>query len=153
MASPLVNLLGGSIFDGVAKIISLFKIPPEQAAANAIELQKISQEMTDSAQRAAQAQIDDATANIQAEAKAGSKARPLFMYIIECILFFNYVLCPIVNIFVPGKLQTLSLPTNLLMLFGVCLTGYTAFDKISEVMNLPGESTIQVPGFKIANKS
>lgn len=153
MASPLTNLLGGNLLDGIAKIFALFKIPPEQQAANAIEIQRIQAEMLDQQAKAAQAQIDDATANIQAEAKAGSKARPAFMWIIEIILLQNYVLIPAYHVVTGKSMEPFALPSNLLILFGVCLTGYTAFDKIMEVMNLPGESTLQLPGVKIGNKS
>jgi hypothetical protein len=153
MASTVTNLLGGNIIDGVSKIISLFKISPEAAAEKQIELQKIQAEMTEAAQKAAQAQIDDATANIQAEAKAGSKARPMFMYIIELVIFQNYVILPAYHLWNGTAIDPFPLPTNLLVLFGVCLTGYTAFDKIMEVMNLPGESTIQIPGVKLGNKN
>jgi hypothetical protein len=153
MASTVTNLLGGSIVDGVEKIISLFHISPEDAAANAIELQKIQDDMAQSAEKAAQAQIDDATANIQAEAKAGSKARPAFMWIIEGILAFNYLVVPAYHVWTGKAIDPFALPSNLLVLFGVCLTGYTAFDKVMELMNLPGESTLQIPGVKIGNKS
>jgi hypothetical protein len=156
MASAVTQILGDGIFDGIAKIISLFKISPEQAAANSIELQKIRAEMLDGAQKAAQAQIDDATANITTEAKSGSKARPAFMWIIESILAFNYIVAPLFNMGASmlhrtEQMQTLSLPTNLLALFAVCLTGYTAFDKVGELMNLPGLTQISVPGIQISN--
>lgn len=161
MANMLASLAGqasggliNGVTDGIARIVGLFKISPEVAAANAIEIQKIQAAMIDSAQKAAQAQIDDATANIQAEAKAGSKARPMFMYIIEIVLVFDLVFAPLWNGFCKSNpITALPLPSNLLILFGVCLTGYTAFDKVQQIMNLPGESTLQLPGVKVVNRS
>jgi hypothetical protein len=153
MAATVASLLGSPIFKGVSDIIQLFKIPPEQQAQNQLALQQIQLAMLDSAQKAAQAQIDDATANIQAEAKAGSKARPMFMYIVELILLANYLVIPMVHIFTGRAYDPFPLPTNVLILFGVCLTGYTAFDKIMQVMNLPGDSSVSVFGLKVGNKN
>lgn len=159
MASPTIiqqvsQSLGSGIFDGVAKIISMFKVPPELQVEKAIELQKIQEEMTVNAQNAAQRVIDDATENIKAEAAQGSKARPLFMYLIEFVLFFDLIFAPLWNSFSKANpIATLPLPSNLLMLFGVCICGYTCFDQIQKIMSLPGSSSFSIPGFKVSNDS
>ena len=158
MATAVLNTLGSSvgegIFSGVAKIISMFKVPPEMQVEKAIELQEIQKEMTLNAQNAAQKIIDDATENIKAEAAQGSKARPLFMYLIECVLGFDLIIAPLWNSFNKSNpIATLPLPSNLLALFGVCICGYTVFDQVAKIMALPGSSSFSVPGFNLSNDS
>ena len=45
MGLALQDVIGGSILDGAAKIISLFKIPPEVALQHQAEMEKINAEM------------------------------------------------------------------------------------------------------------
>ncbi len=139
----LADLFGGNIADGVAKIISLFHVDPNLAAANAEKLQEIQAEIVSKQIDAATAEVNAATANIQADAKSGdkftSRARPSFMYIIEFILFWNYVISPLL-----GK-QVLTLPDSLFWLFGSAILGYTGARSWDKFMGTDGESKIELP--------
>ena len=76
-----------------------------------------------------------ASANIQAEASGGdkytSRARPTFLYIVEFILLWNYVLSPLF------KKIPLDLPEPLFWLFGSVMLGYVgarSWEKFSGVV-------------------
>lgn len=71
MASIVQNLVGGSLTDGVAKIISLFKIPPSQVEEHKFEISEIQLEMQQKALEAATAQAKAQTDIDLAEAQHG----------------------------------------------------------------------------------
>lgn len=139
----LAELFGGNIADGVAKIISLFKIDPNIAAANAQELAKIQAELLSKQMDAASAEVEAASANIRADASSGDKftqrARPSFMYIVELILLYNYLIAPLA-----GR-ATLALPDPLFWLFGSAVLGYTGARSWEKFMGMDGESTMTLP--------
>jgi hypothetical protein len=94
--------------------------------------------------------------NIRADASSGnflaSSARPMFMYIVEAILTFNYIVLPIVKMFgVP--VAPMELPPDLLVLFGTCITGYVFARSADKALSLPGQSSINVLGMKLTNNS
>jgi hypothetical protein len=151
----LTKLVSGSVFDGVAKIISLFKVDPAVAMENQTKIFEIQTEMQGKILDAAQAQFATASANIQSEEKSGDKftmrARPLFMYIIEVIIAFNYIAVPAYQLFTKQAIQPFPLPGNVLLLFGSCLLGYTTFDQVNQFLGAPGDSKIETPLLKMSN--
>lgn len=139
----LADIFGGNITEGVAKIISLFHVDPSLAAANAEKLAEIQAEIVSKQVDAAKAEVEAAARNIQADAASGDKftqrARPSFMYIIELILFWNYIVAPLL-----GR-QVLSLPDPLFWLFGSAILGYTGARSWDKFMNAAGDSSIELP--------
>jgi hypothetical protein len=122
MAS-VTDIIGGSITEGVAKIISLFKVDPNLALQHQTELEKIRLEMERAAQDATTREIEAASANIRAEAGSGdqytSRARPSFIYVMLVILVCNYIIFPWT-----GR-PLIEFPEALFWLFGSCMLGYT----------------------------
>ena len=84
-------------------------------------------------------------ADAQSEDKFTERARPLFMYIIEAIIFWNYVGLSIVKIWVPN-VGPAVLPPDLLTLFGVCVTGYVFARSADKALALPGATNVSVLG-------
>lgn len=155
MALSIQDILGGSLADAVKGIIGEFKLDPtvkaqleQQVENNAVALQQKEMEW-DQALNAVAGQ------NIQAEARSGdkytSRARPSFMYIVEAILGFNYIVIPLAALF-GSKLSPFPLPSDLLTLFGVCITGYVVSRSTDKALALPGDSQIKLPGISLSNK-
>lgn len=153
---PVFDALIKPALDSVTTLIGQFHLSPEDkakaeqaiAAANA------------QAQQAAldyDAKLNDiAGQNIRAEAQSGDKftarARPAFMYVIIAVFAFNYIFIPFAQIF-GSKVQPTTLPTDLLTLFGICVSGY-AFSRTAEkIAAMPGDSQISVLGLKVGNKN
>ena len=67
------------------------------------------------------------------------RARPAFMWLFYAVIFFNFVLFPMVRIFVPGfDIIYPDLPTPLYTLFGTAFIGYAgfrSFDKRTKAKN------------------
>lgn len=109
--------------DMIKEVVGSFKLDPTVQAqiAQQVEDHKFELEKLDREIEARMA--DDASANIQAEAKSNwytACARPTFMYVIELILFWNYFIGPVFH------RDPVVLPGDLLVLFGTALTGYVA---------------------------
>lgn len=79
------------------------------------------------------------------------RARPTFAYAIVSILAFDYIALPLAQMF-GSKVQPIQLPSDLLTLFGVYLTGYGLSRTAEKVAALPGESHVSVLGLRIGNK-
>jgi hypothetical protein len=142
--------------DSVNDLIGQFHLSPEDAA-------KAQQALADASAKAAQTAADYdvqlnaiAGANIRADATDGDKyterSRPTFLYVIIFVLAFNYVGIPIAQIF-GSHVGPISLPADLLTLFGVAICGYSASRTIEKVSALPGDSQMSILGMKIGNKS
>ncbi len=156
------NLLVGGI-QGLAEtakgIIEEFHMSPEQKAEQLAKVQ--------AAQLAAQQAANDYDAkmndiagqNIRADDATGDKftqhARPWFMYIVEMILAFNYIVIPGAQMFMGKTLAPVLLPADLLTLFGVCVTGYVMNRTAEKIAGMPGDSQIKLPfGLgSVSNKS
>ena len=141
--------------DSVNTLIEQFHLSPEDKA-------KAQQAIADAAAKAQQSANDYevqlntiAGQNIRADAQNGDKftqrARPLFMYMIEAILGFNYIGVPIAQIF-GSKVAPISLPTDLLTLFGICVTGYVFARSVDKTIATPGDSQVNILGMKFGNK-
>lgn len=153
-----------AIFDAIAApalkavtdLIGQFHLSPEEKA----QAQQAIADAQAKAQLAAQdydVQLNSiAGQNIRAEQQSGDKmegrARPMFLYIIEAVLAFNYIGVPI-GMMLGSKVTPLVLPDNLLWLFGVCLTGYTFCRTGEKISALPGDSQISFLGMKVGNKN
>lgn len=149
MATGLVVPIISQAFSGLKDLIGEFHMSPEDKA-------KAQQAVVD-AQAAAEQRGADleeklndiAGQNIRADALSGdrytSRARPTFMYIVEFILAFNYIGLPFLHIWAPSAVS-LVLPTDLLTLFGVCVTGYVTARSVDKISAMPGDSTVSVFG-------
>jgi len=141
--------------DSITTLIEQFHMSPEDKI-------KAQQAIADASQKAQadannyEVQLNNiAGQNIRADAQSGDKftqrARPLFMYIIEAILGFNYIGIPLTQMW-GVKVSPIELPADLLTLFGVCVTGYVFARSAEKTLSLPGESVINVLGAKLSNK-
>lgn len=120
----LLDFLGGGVGQLVKDVVGTFKLSPEakiefekQIEEHQFELAKMDAELEGKL-------ADVAGQNIRAETtssdKYTSRARPTFLYIVEAILAYNFIIAPIF------KRDPVMLPGDLLVLFGVCITGYVA---------------------------
>jgi hypothetical protein len=134
------KLLGvNDIGDMFSKIVGTFRLSPEKAAemqslkeTHAADLAKLQLQMEAQAQDAVTREVEAASANIRAEATNGdkftSRARPLFLYIVNAILVWNYIVVPTM-----GKVP-IAFPDPLFWLFGSVMLGYVgarSWEKIS----------------------
>lgn len=122
----------------------------EKLRADAITMQQMENDLEEKLNATA-------GANIRADAESGDKftarARPTFMYIVEAILFFNFIVVPLVQLVTGKVIQPFNLPGDLLTLFGVCVTGYVMSRSVDKALSLPGDSQVNILGAKISNKS
>lgn len=141
MAS-LTDIIGGSVGSLVKDVVGTFKLDPAKKAefqaqvdenAAAIALKQL--ELQEKFQDALTSEIQAAAGNIQAETKSSdkftSRARPMFMYMVELILGWNYIVVPIFH------REPVTLPDALFWLFGSVVLGYTgarSWDKYAEKM-------------------
>ena len=156
IVDAIKGFLTGDPIKSITDLIAQFHASPEmkaqmEQAAQAMELQR---EQIEAARD--QALDDIAGQNIRAETqsqdKYTSRARPTFLYIIEGILFWNFILLPSMQ-FATGKPPApIVLPSDLLWLFGACVLGYTGARSLDKFMSLPGESKIDLPLVKMSNK-
>jgi hypothetical protein len=142
--------------DSVNDLIGQFHLSPEDAA-------KAKQAIADASATAAKTAADYdvqlntiASANIRADDTTSDKfterARPSFMYVIIFVLAFNYAGIPLAEIF-GSHVLPITLPADLLTLFGVAITGYSMSRTAEKIAALPGDSQMSVMGIKIGNKS
>src|SRR6266702_4379565 len=94
MSFNLANLIGGSIGDAFAKIMAVFKVPPEQALAAQTELEKIRLELEGQlvAQVTAQIEVNKQEAASPSMFVAGW--RPAIGWICGCGLFVQFIVNP-----------------------------------------------------------
>jgi hypothetical protein len=139
MALDLQTVLGANLGQVFKDVIGEFKESAEDKAkfqaavdANSAVLAQKQIEYQEKLEDSYQHELDDASANIRAEAATGdkytSRSRPTFLYVIEIILGWNYIAVPLFH----GA--PIPLPSELLELFGFCMLGYTGartWEKIS----------------------
>jgi hypothetical protein len=127
MGKKLVDILGGNVGDSVAKIISLFKLSPEVAANNAMELQKIQADLVNKQLDAANAEMDAAKQVIIAEAQSQSWlpriVRPLLLLLWGSVITFNAIVPIVARFWIPG-LQPFPLDPWVYKLTAIGFTGY-----------------------------
>jgi hypothetical protein len=119
----LTDILSSTIGDTISKIVGIFKVSPEKQLEASTEITKIQLELQGKLQDALTAEVQAASANIQADAKSGdkytSRARPSFIYVMLGIFICNYIVFPLID------RAPLSFPEALFWLFGSCMLGYT----------------------------
>lgn len=159
MAVDFGTFLGQNLGQIISDIIGKFKADPnkviemqEMVAQNASVIEQKQLELQGKLEDGLAVEVNSAAANIQAEAKSDrytARARPTFLYIVEAILGFNWIVCPLSH----GMFVPLPLDPNVLKLFGLCITGYTAFRSFDKFLSLPGDSSVKLGPLQIGNKS
>jgi hypothetical protein len=98
MAIDWTSLIGGSITEGVAKIVSLFKIDPTVALEKQTELEEIKLKIIADAAAQVSAQVQGQLDINKVEASSSdtytSRARPTILYICAAALASNFVVGP-----------------------------------------------------------
>lgn len=129
MGLSITDILGGSLVDGVSKIIGDFKASPEDKA----KLQQLVEENS-AAFQTAELSYDTnlntiAGQNIRSETGSGdkftSRARPFFLYVMATAIGFNLFL-PLGSQLFGGHLQPLPIDAGYISLFSTAFLGYTA---------------------------
>jgi hypothetical protein len=141
MLKKLTDIFAGNIGDTVAKIVSLFKLSPEQAAEKQVELQKLTQELIEKQIDAAQTEMEAAKSVIIAEAQSQSwlprNVRPLLLLLWGLLITVNYF-AAVVSQFIRIPFTPVSLPDWLYKLVAIGYTGYVGFrtwEKLSDKDN------------------
>lgn len=123
----LAELFGGNIAEGVAKIISLFHVDPNLAAANAEKLAEIQASLVAKQMDAAQTEMNAAASIITAEANSQSwlprNVRPLLLLLWGLAITFNAIIPVVARFWVPG-LQPFPLDPWVYKLTAIGFTGY-----------------------------
>lgn len=134
------QLFGGGLKDLVLGVFDRIKgMSPDQRAEleklmqqNAAELQKMELDLQAKAMEYQAKEQEVASKNIVAEAQTGdkytSRARPTFLYVVNTILGFNYILFPFIH------RDPVNLPEPLFWLFGSVMLGYVgarSWEKVS----------------------
>jgi hypothetical protein len=143
MAFDWQSLIGGSITDGVAKIIGLFKIDPTVALTKQTELQEIILKMQADAAAAATQAAHDQTSTNTAEA-ASPKIfiagwRPFIGWVCGAGLATQFIVAPFVTWGAalakhPVTFPSLDMGTLMTLLLGMLgLGGMRTFEKVSGV--------------------
>lgn len=156
MGISLQDILGGTLFDSIAKIIGQFHMSPEDKAKLQAELE---------AQKAAIQQAQDdynvklndiAGSNIRTEEQNGDKfterARPAVIWVGLFMFFWNYCLVPTFGL--KWHIPALPIPDTFSEIWGVVVTGYVFNRTADKLLALPGDSQIKLPfGVQLSNKN
>lgn len=145
--SIFAEIIGGNLGKLVKDVVGTFKLDPTKKAeleaavdANAHEIQMKEYELTVKSMEAETKLVEQASMNIRAEAQSGdkytSRARPTFMYVFYCILAFNFLFLPIVQM-VKGvgleNLKPIEFPDIMWEIFIAGYLGYVgvrSFEKV-----------------------
>lgn len=153
MGTIVSSIFSGGIkglADTAKDIIEEFHTSPEEKDRALARLAASQQAALDSARDYEVKLNDVAGQNIRADAASQDKfterARPTFMYIIEFILLWNYVGMSILGACGVKGVGPVTLPADLLWLFGVCVTGYVFARSADKTLALPGSSQVSVMG-------
>jgi len=123
----ITSIIGGNVLDGVAKIITLFKVPPEVAMQNATELAKIQADLTSKTTDAITAEINQGGQIITTEANSQSwlarNVRP-FLLLVWGLTLTLHELVPIVARFWIPDFSLTPLPDWIFKLTAIGFTGY-----------------------------
>ena len=120
----ITDLLTGGVGTLIKDVVGTFKLSPAAQLEFETKLEEHKFELAKVEAELEAKMVDVAGQNIRAETTSSdrftSRARPTFLYIVEAILAYNYIIAPIF------KRDPVTLPGDLLVLFGVCITGYVA---------------------------
>lgn len=132
----LEQIIAGNVFDGAAKIISLFKVDPTKALEHQAELAQITKEITVKTIDATQTEMLAAADVIKAEANSQSwlprNVRPLLMLLWGLVITLNAVVPIIARFWVPG-LQPFPLDPWVYKLTAIGFTGYVTARTIEKL--------------------
>jgi VIT1/CCC1 family predicted Fe2+/Mn2+ transporter len=141
MAFNLASLIGGSVGDAVAKIVSVFKVPPEKALEAQTEIKKIELELAGKLQDAISNEITQSAEIIRAEAGSQSwlprNVRPLLLLLWGLAITFNAIVPIIARFWIPG-LQAFPLDPWVYKLTAIGFTGYVTartWEKVKDADN------------------
>lgn len=152
---PIFDSIVKPALDSVTAVIGEFHMSPEDKAKADLAIRQVAQQAADTAASYDTKLNDIAGQNIRADATNGDKfterARPSFLYVIILVLAANYIVIPCAHIF-GSKAEPVTLPADLLTLFGVAICGYGFSRTAEKIAALPGQSEINVLGVKIGNK-
>ena len=143
MGISVQDIIGGSITEGVAKIISLFKVDPSLALQKQTEIQEIQLKMqADAAAAITAAAHDQAEVNKTEAASASTFVagwRPFIGWVCGSGLALQFIIAPLVTWLAalfnhPVRFPELDGGTLLTLLFGMLgLGGMRTFEKINGV--------------------
>ena len=143
MALDIQSLVGGSLTDGVAKIISLFKVDPNQAAQHAADLAKIQADMQadvlNNVQQMATAQSATNTAEAQSKNFFVAAWRPAIGWVCGLGLLTQFIIAPIATWIAalcghPITFPQLDMGTLLTLLLGMLgLGGMRTYEKVAGI--------------------
>lgn len=148
--SILTNILGGSILDGVGKIIGALKLSPDKRAefeaaalASQTELAKLELELEAKAEEVFTRRVEAVNATMQAEAKSDSwlqkSWRPCIGFTVIAISINNFVLLPY---FHNQGLLPVDIPQTVWGMF-MAILGITAYtrgqEKVTKLQNGNGK--------------
>ncbi len=160
MAITLKDIIGGSLLDGVSKIIAQFKMSPEDKANLQLQLTQNADAFA-SAEDDYNAKLNDiAGQNIRAEEQSGDKytmrARPSVIWVGLYVIVWNYCgpLFIVEKFITHTPIAPIDLPSFFWETWGAIALGYVAMRSADKLLGLPGDSQIKLPfGVQIGNRS
>lgn len=127
MGMNIQDILGGTILDGVAKVVSLFKVPPEVALQHQSELAKIAADAAAKATESVNVEMQSAADIIKAEANSQSfiarNVRPALLFIWGLTITVAAVAPIIARIWIPSY-PSVQLDPWIYKLTAIGFTGY-----------------------------
>jgi len=155
MGFSIQDILGGTLFDSISKIISQFHMSPEDKAKLDVEL-ATQRAAIDQAENDYNVKLNDiAGQNIRAEQTGGTyerNARPTVIWAGIGFIGWNYCLVPTFGIH--WHLSSLGLPDAFWWTWGTVVTGYVFNRTAEKIMQMPGDSSIKLPfGVQVGQNS
>lgn len=123
----LQDMIGGNVAEGIAKIISLFKVDPNVALQHQTDIAKLQQEITLKSMDAFNSEMQASATIITAEAQSQSwlprNVRPLLLLLWGLAITFNALVPVVARFWIPG-LTPFPLDPWVYKLTAIGFTGY-----------------------------
>lgn len=157
MSFSIQDIIGGTLIDSVSKIISQFKLSPEDKANLQLQLQQNSDAFA-AAENDYDAKLNDiAGQNIRTEEASGDKytarARPSVIWVGLFAIVWNY--CgpmQLINHFMHAGAAPIDLPASFWEAWTAISLGYVFNRTADKLMSLPGNSNLKLPfGISLSN--
>jgi hypothetical protein len=123
--------------------------PAQKAAAQAQVLQvqaQLQEALIDQ-----QNKVIEATSANQKDDHYMKFVRAFFSISVTCLYLWNYAFCRLAH------QEPIDIPVSLTTMFGCLMLGFVGvpagIEAVKEIMVMPGESHVQLPGLKIGNKN
>lgn len=157
MSAPLSSAAGiiSAISEIAKPLIDLIPDPQKKLEAQ--------QHVSDQQFQLAMAQIDQQEKVMQAASQNishdphSSGSRAYFCIGVTTMILINYGALPVINLFFGTRLTPFEIPGNVLWIFATIMLGFVGVPSVMEtlkaVMGMPGESSVNLPGMKMSNKS